>query len=367
MKVPLVDLGWQHEEIAADVESGLKQLFADTAFVQGPQVGEFETSFATFVGTSHCVGVGSGTDALELSLRALGLGPGDAVIVPANSFIASALGPLRAGLDVKLVDCEPRTHLLDVEKAADAIDSSVRAIMPVHLYGQMAPIERLPELPDRVTVVEDAAQSQGATRNGAGMGSFGMVAATSFYPGKNIGAYGDAGAVVTNDNTLADRVRKMGNWGSAQKYHHPELGFNSRLDTLQAIVLNAKLARLDDWNRARNVAAARYAEMLDDLDMVELPEVLEGNEHVWHLYVIRVPNRDTVLRGLHDRGIGAGIHYPVPMHLQGALDGLGYGPGDFPHAERAASEILSLPIYPGITQSQQEQVAEALRESLRSN
>lgn len=364
MRVPLVDLAWQHSEIAAEVENGLRKVLEETSFIHGPQVAEFETAFADFIGVRHCVGVGSGTDALELSLRALGIGPGDTVIVPANSFIASALGVLRAGAEVVLVDCDPKTYLLDTERAQAAVDSSVRAIMPVHLYGQIAPADELHDLPERVAIIEDAAQAQGATRHGRGAGSFGQIAGTSFYPGKNIGAYGDAGAVLTNDDGLASQLRKLGNWGSTEKYHHPEIGFNSRLDTIQAVVLLAKLSRLGEWNEARAIAAKRYETLLGDLDQIELPEVLEGNSHIWHVYVIRVPDRDRILRHLHGDGIGAGIHYPVPMHLQDALSGLGYGPGDFPVTEAAAEQILSLPIFPGITETQQELVAASIREAL---
>lgn len=364
MNVPLVDLGWQHREIADEVERGLKGVIENTAFIQGPQVAEFEAAFAEFLGIRHCVGVGSGTDALELSIRALGLGPGDRVIVPANSFIASALGVLRAGADVVLVDCDPDTYLIDVDKAVSAVDSSVRAIMPVHLYGQIAPVELLSDLPERVAIIEDAAQSQGATRHGRGSGSFGRVSGTSFYPGKNIGAYGDGGAVLTNDEQIAEQVRKLGNWGSAQKYHHPELGFNSRLDTLQSIVLSAKLSRLSEWNELRSIAAKLYEQLLEDLEQVRLPEVLEGNQHIWHLYVVRVPDRDRVLSELHQAGVGAGVHYPVPMHLQGALSDLGYGPGDLPVTESSAASMVSLPIFPGITEEQQEYVAHRLRVAL---
>lgn len=366
MSIPLVDLGWQHDVIAEDVDRGLKEVFANTAFIQGPQVAEFEDAFATFVGAEHCVGVGSGTDALELAIRALDIGPGDSVVVPANSFIASALGVLRAGADVKLVDCDPESYLMDMAMASEALDAKVRAIMPVHLYGQMAPAEQLTGMPERVAIIEDAAQSQGATRHGRGMGSLGVVAATSFYPGKNIGAYGDAGAVVTSDAPLADLVRKLGNWGSSEKYHHPELGFNSRLDTVQAVVLKAKLDRLAAWNGAREEAARRYHALLADEERVRLPVTLPGNSHVWHLYVIRVPSRDRVLEYMRGHGVGAGIHYPVPMHLQGALSRLGYGPGDFPATEQAATEILSLPMYPGITEGQQERVVEVLLDSLKA-
>jgi dTDP-4-amino-4,6-dideoxygalactose transaminase len=364
MKIPLVDLGWQHRAIADDVDRGLKEVMEATAFIHGPQVSEFEEAFASFVGVDHCIGVGNGTDALELAMRALEIGPGDKVIVPANSFIASALGVLRAGADVVLVDCDPDTFMLDMDQARSAIDDSVRAVMPVHLYGQLAPAELLSDLPAGVDIIEDAAQSQGATRHGRGSGSFGRVAATSFYPGKNIGAYGDGGAVLTNDADLAGQVRKLGNWGSSRKYDHPEVGFNSRLDTIQAVVLSAKLKRLAAWNEARNRAASIYQQLLQGDERVQTPTVADGNVHIWHVYVIKVPERDHILTELQNAGVGAGVHYPVPMHLQGALAHLGYGPGSFPVSESVAQEILSLPIYPGITESEQEYVVDSLRKAL---
>lgn len=364
MRVPLVDLGWEHQEIAADFERGLREVIKRAAFIRGPQVSQFESAFAEFTGVRHCVGVGSGTDALEISLRALDIGRGDKVVVPANSFIASALAVIRAGANVVLVDCDPDTFLMDMEAVIGRIDASVRAIMPVHLYGQIAPVDQLAELPDRVAIIEDAAQAHGATRGGLGPGSLGQIAATSFYPSKNLGAYGDAGAVLTDDEQLADRARKLGNWGSDRKYDHPERGFNSRLDSIQAAVLSAKLAKLSEWNDARSIAAKRYEQLLDEIEGVTLPKVLGGNTHVWHVYVIRVPERDNVLGELRESGVEAGVHYPVPMHLQGALSDLGHEPGDFPNTEAAAGEILSLPIFPGITASQQEHVVDALRGAL---
>lgn len=366
MKVPLVDLARQHNEIAEEVKRGLAEVIGSTAFIQGPQVAEFESEFAAFSGVRHCIGVSSGTDALELAVRALGLGRGDQVIVPANSFIASALGVIRAGAEVMLVDSDPDTHLIDVTQIGAAMGPRVGAVMPVHLYGQTAPVEQIGEVAGDAAILEDAAQSQGATRHGRTAGSLGRIAGTSFYPGKNIGAYGDAGAVLTDDDDLADMVRRLGNWGSAKKYHHPVAGFNSRLDTVQAVVLSAKLSRLSRWNEQRSIAAKRYDQMLDGWDRLRLPVTLEGNVHIWHLYVIRVPERDRVLEHLHSQGVGAGIHYPVPMHLQGALSDLGHERGDFPVAERAASEILSLPLFPGITETEQEFVVETLRQALDS-
>jgi dTDP-4-amino-4,6-dideoxygalactose transaminase len=364
-QIPLVDLKAQHAEIADEVTRGMAKVIEDTAFVLGPQVREFEEAFARFCGVPHCVGVANGTDAIELSVRALGLGPGDEVIVPANTFIASALGVVRAGAKPVIVDCDEH-QLLDPSKIEAAIGNRVRAVLPVHLFGQMANMEAIQEVAETrgLAVIEDGAQSQGAKRNGRPSGAFGVAAATSFYPGKNIGAYGDGGAVLTGSEEIAGKLRKLRNWGSEKKYHHPEIGFNSRLDTLQAVVLSAKLKRLEAWNEARRQAAARYDQLLAGIESIELPKTLPGNEHVWHLYVVRVPKRDEVLAKLNAAGIGAGIHYPVPLHLHGALSDLGYRQGDFPEAERAADEILSLPMYPQITEEQQGRVAEELRKAV---
>lgn len=366
MTIPLVDLAWQHRQIADEVAEGIQRVIAESAFIRGPEVGDFESAFASFVNVSHCIGVASGTDALELAVRALGISSGDEVLVPANSFIASALAVLRAGAGVKLVDCDLDSYLMDLGAVAEALGPKVKAVMPVHLFGQMVPVESIRTLVGDLPVIEDAAQSQGASRNGKMAGSVGDIAATSFYPGKNIGAYGDAGAVLTNDAALAELVRNLGNWGSPQKYIHPMVGFNSRLDTVQAVVLTAKLARLGEWNRMRREAAQRYDAMLADADAVTVPRVLDGNEHVWHLYVVRVPARDHVMARMHEAGIGVGVHYPIPMHLQGALSFLGHRLGDFPNAERAAREMLSLPIYPGIEEEQQEEVVEVLLSAVAS-
>jgi len=363
--IPLVDLKAQHEEIAAEVADGFARVIADTAFILGPAVRTFEEAFAALCEIPHCIGVANGTDAIELTLRALGIGPGDEVIVPANTFIATALGVIRAGARPVLVDCDGY-HLLDPDLIETVVTPRTRAVMPVHLFGQIAAIERIGEIAAAhgLAVVEDGAQSQGARRHGRPSGSFGVAAATSFYPGKNLGAYGDAGAIVTASDELAAHLRKLRNWGSERKYHHPEIGFNSRLDTLQAVVLSAKLRRLAHWNAARGLAAERYDNLLSGISGIELPRTLPGNDHVWHLYVVRVANRDEVLARLNAEGIGAGIHYPTPLHLHGAMRDLGYREGDFPQAERAATEILSLPMYPHLTIEQQERVATALRRAL---
>jgi dTDP-4-amino-4,6-dideoxygalactose transaminase len=367
-EIPLVDLAVQHHDVADAVAAGFAEVLRTGDFVGGEAVGAFEREYASFVGVRHCVGVGNGTDALELALRALDVGWGDEVILPATTFVATAEAVVRTGARPVLVDVDDDALLIDPSRVAKARTPRTRALIPVHLYGQAAPVERLQSaLGDRgVPIVEDAAQAHGARRHGRAAGGLGVIAATSFYPGKNLGAYGDAGAVLTDDDELARRVRLLGAHGSAAKYEHEQLGFNSRLDTLQAVVLRAKLRRLADWNEQRREAAARYDELLADLPAVGVPVTLAGNEHVWHLYVVRLPHRDEALRRLQQRGIAAAIHYPVPVHLQPAFRFLGHRPGAFPVAERAAREILSLPLYPGITGEQQARVVDAIADGLRT-
>lgn len=355
-RIPLVDLSRQLSQIRVEVENGWAAVLERSSYILGPEVAEFEEAFARFCEARFCVGVANGTDAIELALRASGIGPGDEVLVPANTFIATALAALRAGADVRLVDCDPASYLIDPVAAAERVTKRTRAVLPVHLFGQMAPCEDL-SIPD-VLLIEDAAQAQGATRHGQAIGSYGISAATSFYPGKNLGAFGDAGAIITNDPDIANRVLGLRNMGGTEKYHHPEIGFNSRLDTLQAVVLKAKLALLNRWNEERAKAASQYDQMLGD--RVKIPSTLSGNEHVFHLYVIEVDGRDSVMAKMQRFGIGVGVHYPVPIHLQGALGHLGHKAGDFPHTEQAAERMLSLPMFPGITESEQEQVVAAL-------
>lgn len=364
--IPLVDLGIQAREIQDEVQVAWNDILARTAFIGGPAVGQFESEYAAYSNVDHVVGVANGTDALEIALRAINIGPGDEVIVPANSFIASALAVARAGATPVFVDCDPDHYLIDIDRIETAITSRTKAIMPVHLYGQLAPMEQICSIADKhgLAVVEDAAQSQGALRNGKGSGSFGTVAGTSFYPGKNLGAFGDAGAVITQSDDIAKKVRALRNYGSEIKYHHPETGFNSRLDTLQAAVLSAKLKRLDAWNEQRRRAAALYEQLLGEVAGIKTPSTLAGNVHVWHLYVIEVDNRDGVLAELNSKGIGAGIHYPTPIHLHGAFAHLGQSEGSFPVAEASASRILSLPIFPGITDSQVDEVADSLMKAI---
>ncbi len=365
-RIPLVDLRAAHDEVAEEIEAGFKRVLEETAFIGGAEVTAFEREYAAFCGVAQCVGVANGTDAIELALRAVGVGRGDEVVIPANTFIATAEAVSRTGATVVLADIDPDTYLVDPDAMLAAVTSMTRAVIPVHLYGQLAAVERLRDglAGTGVVVVEDAAQCQGATRFGRAAG-VGGIAATSFYPGKNLGAYGDAGAVVSDDDGLATTVRTLASHGGLTKYAHDLIGVNSRLDGLQAVVLRAKLSRLARWNELRRAAAARYDELLADLDLVR-PATAGGNEHVWHLYVVRVSDRDRVVARLNEAGIGAAIHYPTPVHLTRAYaeTGLLPGAGAFPHTEAVATQIVSLPIYPQITPEQQHRVVDVLRSAL---
>jgi dTDP-4-amino-4,6-dideoxygalactose transaminase len=366
--VPLVDLQAAHAEVAADISAGFERVLAGGAFIKGPEVTAFEREFAAASGTAYCAGVGSGTDAIEFALRAAGVPEGAEVVLPANTFVATAEAVVRAGARPVFADVDPDHLLLDPPSAAKAVGQDTAALVPVHLFGQLAPMPALADVAagHDLTIIEDAAQSHAATQCGRPAGTIGLAAAVSFYPGKNLGAYGDAGAVLTNSAEIDRAVRLLGDHGSEQKYVHTHLGFNSRLDSLQAVVLRAKLKRLEDWNARRREAAARYDELLSGLDDVALPRTAPGNVHAWHLYVVQVPRRDHVLEVLHGLGIQAGIHYPVPVHLQPAFRRYGYGRGDFPVTEAAADRIISLPLYPHITAQQQAAVADGLRRALAS-
>ena len=362
--VPLVDLAVQHARIADALPAAIEEVLSTTAFVLGPQVRRFEDEYSAFCGIRHTLGVGNGTDALVLALRGAGIGPGDEVIVPANTFVATAEAVALVGADLVLADCDVH-FLIDVSSVADRITSRTRAVIGVDLYGQVADFEALESVVGQeVHLFEDAAQSQGAHRNGRRSGSFGTAAATSFYPGKNLGAYGDAGAVTTNRDDVAEMIRALRNHGGVARYEHLYVGTNSRLDSLQAAILSLKLAQLEDWNAERRQAAAIYGDLLADVPGLVLPKVLEGNVPVWHLYVVRVAERDRVISELASAGVHAGIHYPAPIHLLPAFRHLGLGAGSFPVAEAYAGEQLSLPIYPGITEQQQAWVAASLLRAL---
>jgi dTDP-4-amino-4,6-dideoxygalactose transaminase len=361
--IPLVDLGLQYRRVAKEVHEGFDRVMANTSFILGPEAEAFERAYAEYCGVKHCIGVGNGTDAIELALRSIDVGPGDEVIAPANTFVATGGAIVRSGASLVLVDCDDN-GLIDASQLAGAITPRTKAIVPVHLYGQMAPMRAVLGAAGEIPVIEDAAQSQGAWQDGIRSGGYGRVGATSFYPGKNLGAFGDAGAVTTNDDEVAERIRRLRNHGGVRKYEHLEVGVNSRLDGLQGVVLQAKLAQLDAWNDERRAAAACYGDLLVDLPHVQIPQIASGNSHVWHLYVIRIHRRDAVLAALNEAGIGAGIHYPAPIHQLPAFASSGFGDGSFPVAEKLAGEILSLPIYPGITAQQQERVVSVLRAAL---
>jgi dTDP-4-amino-4,6-dideoxygalactose transaminase len=363
--IPLVDLKAQYASIKPEIDAAIQAVLDSTAFVQGPQVRSFEEAFAAFCGVRHAVGVQSGTAALHLALMACGIGPDDEVIVPSMTFTATAEMIGRLGARPVFVDVEPQTCNLDPAAMRAAVTDQTFAVIPVHLYGQPAEMDAILEVAREhdLCVIEDAAQAHGAEYRGRRAGSLGDLAIFSFYPGKNLGAYGDAGAVVTDDSTLAERMRLWRDHGRQSKYEHLVEGFNYRLDTLQAAVLEVKLRRLEDWNAARRYNAELYRQHLANLP-VELPTEADDVRSVYHLFVIRTAARDAVLAHLRSRGIGAGVHYPIPLHLQPAYSHLGYRVGDLPAAEAAASEVLSLPMYPELTEEQVVQVAEALQEVL---
>jgi dTDP-4-amino-4,6-dideoxygalactose transaminase len=362
-QIPFVDLSAQYEAIAGEIEQAISGVLRRTDFILGGDVEQFEREFAEYSETSFAVGIDSGTSAIEMALRAYGIGPGDEVITVANSFIATALAISYTGARPVLVDVDPRTYNMDPSLLEGAITPRTKAVVPVHLYGQPVDMEPVLEIAGEkgLVVIEDACQAHGARYNGKRVGSLGHAAAFSFYPGKNLGAYGDGGLVVTNDEQTADSLRMLRNYGQRQKYHHLLQGFNRRLDTLQAAVLRVKLPYLDGWNAARRRHAAQYNELLESAG-VGLPFEPGYSESVYHLYVIRVADRDGLAAHLKERGVSAGIHYPVPIHLQPAYSELGYSAGSFPVSEQAAHEILSLPMYAELTEGQIEHVAEAVRE-----
>jgi len=343
--IPLVDLKAQYRTIEKEIQDSINQVLQRADFILGEELARFEEDFARFCGTEYSIGCGSGTDALHLACRALGIGPGDEVIMPAFTFVATALGITLSGAKPILVDVDPATSLIDPEKIEDAITPMTRAIIPVHLYGQCVDMAPLRELAKRhnLAIIEDAAQAHGAHDNGTRVGALGDLACFSFYPGKNLGAYGDGGAITTNDETLAEKLQLLRNWGSRKKYHHEEPGLNSRLDTIQAAILRVKLKHLDKWNDRRRALAAEYSQALRELDSVTLTE--SKGDSVYHLYVIRVNDRDKMLNRLHEAGLQAGIHYPFAVHELNAYKWLGKKTGDFPVAEEWARRCLSLPIY----------------------
>ena len=359
--IPLVDLKAQYADIRAEVDAAIGRVVSNADFILGSEVEAFESDYARYCEAGHAVGLDSGLSALELGMRALGIGPGDEVITPAHSFIASSSAISFTGATPIWVDMDPKTYNIDPRQIESAITERTKAIMPVHLYGQAADLDPILEIArrHRLLVIEDACQAHGARYKGRRVGSFGDFGAFSFYPGKNLGAYGDAGTLVTNDADLAAKVRMMRNYGQRKKYDHVYLAWNRRLDTLQAAVLRAKLPHLDAWNAARRRHASIYDELLTDAS-VQLPTVMDGNEHIYHLYVMQSERRDELMRHLESQGIHTGIHYPIPIHLQEAYRDRGVGRGRFPESEAAAPRLLSLPMYPELTEHHLSRIADSV-------
>jgi dTDP-4-amino-4,6-dideoxygalactose transaminase len=363
VNIPFLDLKTPYLELKDEMDSAYQRVMESGWFILGQEVEAFEAEFAAYCGAKHCIGLGNGLDALHLILRAYEIGPGDEVIVPANTYIASWLAVSYAGAAPVPVEPDARAYNLDPQRIESAITERTRAIMPVHLYGQPAEMDATVEIAKRhrLKVIEDAAQAHGASYRGRPAGSLGDAAAWSFYPGKNLGAQGDAGAVTTDDPDLAERIRTLRNYGSRVKYYNEVKGYNSRLDPLQAAFLRVKLRRLDDWNRRRRISASRYLAALDDLKDATLPFVLDGAEPSWHLFVIRHSRRDELQAHLQQAGIGTLIHYPVPPHLSGAYSDLGGKAGDHPISEELAQTVLSLPMGPHLPLESVETIIQEIR------
>ncbi|MCC6796688.1 MAG: DegT/DnrJ/EryC1/StrS family aminotransferase [Candidatus Hydrogenedentes bacterium] len=361
MKVNFVDLVAQYHSIRDEIHAELDKVLSTGAFVLGPAVQEFEQAFAAYCGADHCVGVNSGTDALNLAVRVLGIGPGDEVITVANTFIATVNAIALAGATPVLVDINESDYLINALLIEQAITPRTKAIMPVHLYGQPADMDAVMAVARKhgLHVIEDACQAHGARYKGKAVGTFGVMGCFSFYPGKNLGSYGEGGAVVTNDPALAEQIRVYRNVGQAAKYVHPVVGFNTRLHSMQAAVLKVKLKYLNEWNAKRRAFAARYAERLAGTSLV-LPKANPDVEHVWHLYVVQHDRRDDMLKTLQDQQIYCGIHYPVPVANQTAYTGIRTVPAGAPASARFAKRILSLPMHPDLTEEQIETVAKAV-------
>lgn len=365
MDIPFVDLRSQYLSIKDEIDSAIQKVIFESAFIGGNDLKSFENNFANFVGANYCIGVGNGTDALFIALKSLGISKGDEVITVANSFIATSEAIAMTGASVVFVDCDEKTYNIDVNKIEQKITKKTKAIIPVHLYGQPADMGEILNIAKRFNlfVIEDAAQAHGAKYHGRSIGILGDCACFSFFPGKNLGAYGDAGAIVTNNGDLAKKARMFANHGRTEKYNHEFEGVNSRLDGLQAAILDVKLIHLDEWSERRRNIAKMYDEGLRDF--VVTPFVLPDVRHVYHLYVIRVQNRDKIIKYLKEKGIHTGIHYPIPLPFLNAYQYLGHKPEDFPVAYSLKDEILSLPIHGSMPDEHVECVIANLKEALR--
>jgi len=362
MTIPFVDLKGHSPHVRQEISAAVEKAIDDGQYILGDQVAAFEQSFAEYCGAQHGIGLGNGTEALHLALRALGIGPGDEVITAANTFVATALAIAYVGATPVLVDCDPDDYLIDVELIEQAITPRTKAIVPVHLYGQPADMDAILEIAARhgLPVVQDACQAHGAKIGDKRLGALGTAACYSFYPSKNLGAYGDGGMVVTNDDALAERIRMLRNYGQRTKNNYEMLGYNSRLDTLQASILAVKLRYLTAANEGRRAAARKYAEMLAGMPDLVLPVERAGVSHVYHLYVVQHSQRDELMAHLQQHGVQCGIHYPTPIHRIKAFEGCRTVPEGAPVATQAAGRILSLPMFPELTDEQIERVAEVL-------
>lgn len=368
MKVPFLDLQAHHAPHMAEFEAAIREVIACGAFAGGPYVAAFEKEFARFCQTEHAVGVGNGTDALWLALLACGVGPGDEVITSPATFMATAEAITYCGAKPVFVDIDEQTYTLDPELLEAAITPRTKAVIPVHLHGQIADMDPILAIARRhsLFVIEDACQAHGAEYKGRRAGSIGDAGCFSFYPGKNLGGFGEAGAVVTNNEELAKKMQILREHGQSRKYYHSMVGWNCRMDGIQAAVLQIKLRHLDQSNGLRHQHAALYNQLLQGVEEVILPTEAAHGTHVYHIYALRVRERDELMRQLGEAGIGTGIHYPVPVHLQEAYRDLGLREGDFPIAERVSTELISLPMFPELTDAQIRTVTDRVKESLRS-
>ncbi len=367
MTIPFVDLKIQYQSIKKQIDAAISEVITNTRFIQGKEVALFEQEFATFLGATYCIGVNSGTDALILGIRALELHPGDEVIVPVNTFIATALGVSENKLKPVFVDMDPEDYGMDLRDLEKKMTSKTGAILPVHLFGQPEKVDEIKEIikksGNKMYLIEDACQAHGAIYKGKKVGTMGVFSAFSFYPGKNLGAYGDGGAIVTNDAKLAQMYHMLREYGSKVKYIHETVGTNTRLDTIQAAVLRVKLQHLEKWNKQRQQNARFYTTLLHkELPNIKTPLSISSRESVFHLYVIEVDKRDELLAYLNDHGVQALIHYPIPLHMQKAFKELGYKKGDFPNAEKSAKRMVSLPMFPELTKQQMEYVVGTIKD-----
>ena len=364
MQIPFIDFKKLHEPIKEETNTAIQNVINNNAFILGKAVTDFENDFAKAHGVKHCIGVSSGTDANHLALWALDIKEGDEIIIPANTFIATAWGATLCGATPVFVDCESGSYNLDPKKIEEKITPKTKAIVAVHLYGQPADMDEIRKVADKhnLILIEDAAQSHIAEYKGKRIGGLSKAASFSFYPGKNLGAFGEGGAVTTNDDDLAQKIRMLRDHGSMKKYYHEYYGHNYRMEGIQGAVLGVKLKYLEDWTNKRRHAAKKYNEHLKEVKQIKLPEEMDYANHVYHLFVIQTPERDKLQKFLNENEVSSGLHYPIPLHLQKCFEHLGYRKGDFPETEKLADECLSLPMFPDLTDEQIEFACDKIRE-----